>query len=94
MSTHTKEEMSTIHEAARLAGFLPVLKEYTDKMERALENRTFLALNQRTLTPEMALQAWMEKHAYRQLVSRVEQGIAMGTSMTQRKPISFSPLPI
>lgn len=90
----TMGEMIQIKEAAKLSGFLPDLQTYVDKMERALDNRIFTALDDKTLTPEQALYAWMEKKTYRQLLKRVEQQVKIGVTVGERRSVELQPLPI
>mgnify|MGYP001613944545 CR=1 FL=1 len=87
-------ELVQIKEAAKLVGFLPDLQAYVDKMERALDNRIFTALDDKTLTPEQALYAWMEKKTYRQLLKRVEQQVKIGVTVGERRSMELQPLPI
>lgn len=76
--TVAPEEMAKISEGARLAGFLPYIEQEVAKMERMVENKAYLHIMKGTLTPEMALNYWLEKKAYHSLLTRFEQKVKIG----------------
>ena len=77
------EDLSAIREGAALSGVLPYLEEALNSMEDQLEGRVFASLNEGTLTPELALYAWMEKQSYRRLMRRFNQKVQIGLSVSQ-----------
>lgn len=89
------KDLQKISEGARLQGFEPYLKDYVEKMERTLVNKVFRALEEKTLTPEVALYAWMELLSYRRLLRKFQQqvqiGIAVGEDANASGEMKFSP---
>jgi hypothetical protein len=84
MTKLAMEDFGRITEGAKLAGFLPYLEEEIYKMEQLLEDQVFKKLAAKALTPEMALEAWIEKVAYRRLLKRFNQTVRMGTSIAEQ----------
>lgn len=69
---------------AALAQFRPYLEDYVSKMETSLEVKVFKALEDKTLTPELALYAWMEKLSYRRLLRKYNSDVNIGQSAAKR----------
>lgn len=65
------------------AELLPLVEEVVAGMERSLENRIFQGLAAGTLTPEVALYAWIEKSTYKTLLKRLTTHILVGQSAAQ-----------
>lgn len=61
-----------------MAGFLPHLSTMVEKLERSVENRVKTALDAGTLTADYALNAWIEKLAYRRLLNRTQLQVQFG----------------
>lgn len=66
------EQMASFQDGARLAGVMPYLEAELESMERVVENRVYSALDAKTLTPEAALLAWIEKSSIRRLRTRMK----------------------
>lgn len=75
------EDLSAIRQGAELANMLPVIEAETARQEKALENRVLMELSKGTLTPEAALQAWMEKAAIRRLLSSFQSKVRIGQTI-------------
>ena len=70
--------LASIRNVSFLKEILPMLQAQVDEMVRALENRVFTDLNRGELTPEKALEAWIEKLSYRKLIGKLEQKLKIG----------------
>jgi len=66
-------ELEQAKSLAILDNIRPYLEADIKKLIEALENRTYMELEQGKLTPERALNAWIEKNTYRKLLSRYSQ---------------------
>ena len=75
------EEFANIKQGVVLEGFMPYLEMEVEKMVKGLENKTFSAINAGTLTPEVALSAWMERYALKRLLTSFEQRINVGQTV-------------
>lgn len=78
------EELDQLGSMAELQGFLPYLQDAIDKMERTLENKVFMLLDQGKLTEQLALYAWQEKLILRRIVSRFNTKIRVGSTIAER----------
>lgn len=56
------------------------LTEDVNKMIRQVEARVFTAISKGELTPDGAVQAWHEIHAYHRLLQKFDQRIKIGVS--------------
>jgi hypothetical protein len=83
------DELASIREGVKLDALMPYVADEVSKMERALENRVQSELQAGTLTPEKALQAWIEKLSYRKLLSKFTQKVSIGQSMGQKHQSSL-----
>lgn len=77
-------DFSEVRDGARLAGFMPYLDAELTSMTDQLVMKTLMALNSGTLTPDLALHAWMELNAYTRLLKRFQQKVQVGLSVGQR----------
>lgn len=78
------DELTTVAEQARLATMLPYLREETERALATLVNKTLKALDANTLTPELALYAWMEYRAQYMLLRKVETRVDIGRTTAER----------
>lgn len=78
------DDIQKFSEGAKLAGFLPYLESYTDKMEKALRVKVFAALDKKELTPDVALYAWMELQTIYRLKSHFNQHVRIGQAAGER----------
>lgn len=76
-------EMSKVRDGARFAGFLPYLAAEVDKMVGTLESRMLDHIRDGSLTPDLAIQGWMELNAYRRLMKRFDQKVKIGQTAGQ-----------
>lgn len=70
--------LGDVRNVAFLREVMPVLDAKVEEMVKALENRVYMDLQQGILTPERALEAWIEKLSYRKLISKLDQSLKMG----------------
>jgi hypothetical protein len=77
-------DASSIRDQAYIAEMLPFIQAETDKAIAALETRVFQQLRENTLTPDMALTAWMQKAAHLDVVRRLNTRVRVGTSIAER----------
>ena len=93
----TPKDLGIIREGAHLQSVLPYIQATIAKLEAMLDTRMYALLVANQLTPEVALQAWMQKHAYHQILRRFEQAVNIGVSVGERNVQELSgdpPLPI
>lgn len=75
------EQLGQAVDGAKLQALLPYLEYEIGKLEAALDSRTAQLISQNKLTPEVSQQVLYEKHAYRRILSRFRQHIALGNSI-------------
>lgn len=68
--------------AAALANMLPYLEDQIAQMARILDNRMLSVIAAGEMTPEIALEGWMERAAYMKILKRFQTDIRMGTDPT------------
>jgi len=78
------KEVAAVRDVARLGTALPYMTDQLDRMERGLDTKTLVALAHGELSPEKALEAWIEKS----IISRMRKGlttaIRVGTTIGER----------
>lgn len=74
------DQLGAVQDAVRLMGFLPYLQKEVDGMAKAVENRVFTSITQGTFSPDQAYQAWLEVHAMKRMVKRLETQVKVGQS--------------
>jgi hypothetical protein len=67
---------------AAMSGMLPYLEDNLAALARALDNRMMSAINAGTMTPELALEGWMERAAYAKLLKHFQSVVRMGENPT------------
>ena len=78
------EDIGKAQAGARIAGMLPYLAKELGGMEAAVVARVFQDLETGVLTPEKAIQAWIEVRQLRKLLKRLETHIKIGQTAGQR----------
>ena len=74
-----KDNLATLDIGQQASAELPLTEELLDKLDRAVATRIFATLLRgEPLDPTVAVQAWVEKFAYRQLRTRLTQRVLMG----------------
>lgn len=61
-----------------MAGVLPYIEAQIDTLARALDHRMISAAANGTMTPELALEGWMERIAYSKLLKHFQTVVRMG----------------
>lgn len=75
----TEAEMRRLsRDGAVIAGVLPYLEDVIAKMARALDNRMIAAIAGGTMTPELALEGWMERAAYSKILKHFQTIVLIG----------------
>ena len=64
-----------------LTELMPFLEVEIAGLVKALENKTFSALNKGELTPQDALNAWAEKNSYVKLLTKFKQRVNIGQDL-------------
>lgn len=75
-----ESEIEIWSEGARLSGFAPYLESYIAKAKDRIEAKALKLLEAGTLTPELALYAWMEVSIYRKVLMQFQQRVRLGIS--------------
>ena len=76
-------DQSVIAQGARFINILPEIEDFLSKIEEAQERKVFAALDKGELTPQAALNAWIEKRLMRQLYSRFAQRVKIAQTVGQ-----------
>ena len=72
------EELAQARVAGEYMQMLPALRVELEGQKRAIVNQTMMDLGQNKLTPEMALQKWIEYAALVRLLQRFESRARTG----------------
>ena len=67
---------------AAVSGVLPYVEDNIVTMARALDNRMLSAIANGRMTPEMALEGWMERAAYVKILKHFQTVVRMGEDPT------------
>ena len=65
-----------------MSGVIPYMEDNLATMARALDNRMLAAITNGTMTPEMALEGWMERAAYAKILKHFQTVVRMGEDPT------------
>lgn len=63
---------------AAMSGVLPYVEDNLATLARALDNRMLSAIVNGTMTPELALEGWMERAAYAKILKHFQTIVRMG----------------
>lgn len=63
---------------AEVGAVLPHIEQEIDRMARALDNRMMAAIAAGKLTPEMAVEGWMERAACAKLLKNFQSIVRLG----------------
>lgn len=74
------EDLGVIRVGAELQNMKPYLDNEIEGMQSAIVNSVLVAVNNGSLSPEMALSKWMEYIAYKKLSQKFSQRIEIGKS--------------
>jgi phage shock protein A len=80
----TPDGIESVRNVAFLRELMPYLEAELAKMDKALENKTFSAMNKGELTPQLALEAWIEKNSYAKLLGKLSQQVRIGQSIGEK----------
>jgi hypothetical protein len=72
------EDLSAIREGAKIQSMKPYMDNEISGLQKAVISFVLAAVNNGTLTPEMALSKWVEYVSYVKLQQKLEQRIRIG----------------
>lgn len=72
------EDLAAIRQGAKMQEMLPYVQDVVSKQERAIDNRVLMRYEAGELTPQAALEAWVEKIALRKVLRAFDFTIKMG----------------
>lgn len=75
------EDLAQIRTGAELSQMAPYVNSEVAGLQKAVVSTVLHAVNEGTLTPEMALSKWMEYIAYVKLNQKFSQRVAVGNSL-------------
>lgn len=78
------EELGQALDGAYLTNAMPYIEEQLAKMIRAVDQRAYRAIAQNELTPEMALNLWLERNAYNSLAVRLGQKVRLAQNLSEK----------
>lgn len=81
MRALTSEDLAHIRTGAELSQMAPYVNSEVAGLQKAVVSAVLHAVNEGTLTPEMALSKWMEYIAYLKLNQKFSQRVAVGNSI-------------
>lgn len=85
----TPEEMRTIADGARMAHMLPYIKESIERQLDVIQTRVYAAIANGSFTPEMAVTAWHEMAANRNMLKRYSTKVTLGINAAERHSETF-----
>lgn len=83
-SEPSPDDLASLADLAKLAGFMPYLASQIASLEKRLEARVFKAIQDGTLTPETALNLWIEKKNYHDLLKGFQTKVKLGIAASDR----------
>ena len=76
-------QMRAVSDGAAYGLVLPQIREDFAQMVRAIQNQIFTMIRTKTLTPEIAYQAWMEVYSHEKLLKNMETRVKVGASTAE-----------
>lgn len=83
------EDLANIRTGAELSQMAPYVNNEVAGLQKAVVSTVLRAVNEGTLTPEMALSKWMEYIAYLKLNQKFSQRIVVGNSLANHNQASL-----
>lgn len=84
------DEIAKVNDGARMANMLPFMKSEIEQLMGVVQTRIYIAISHGELTPEMAVTAWHEMAAYRNLLKRYQTRVSVGEGVAQKHTESFT----
>lgn len=72
MAEPTDKMLIAARQNAEYHNFLPLLRFEVEKMMKSVDNKAYTAINANKMTPDLAMNLWLEKSAYKNLLHRFE----------------------
>ena len=88
----TPDQLGQIRTGAEMANMLPYIKVEAEGRMHGVQNRVFMAIAQGKLTPELAMTAWHEMAAYRNMLKSYETHVKVGVSLAEKHSQSINNL--
>lgn len=82
-------ELQAIRYGADLTNYKPYIDNEIANMQKAVVSSVLAAVNNGSLTSEMALSKWMEYIAYQKLIQKFDQRIAVGVSVGSKRNLDI-----
>jgi hypothetical protein len=76
-------QLTDVKNIAFLTELMPFLEEDLGKQAKAVEIKIAKAIEEGSLTPEIAMSAWYEHNAYRKQIQKMRQRVLSGQSKAQ-----------
>lgn len=83
-SEPTPEQLLDLSAGAKLAALREPLTEDLQTLRNQVYNKVFTAISKGELTPDMAVQAWHEVHAYHRIQQKINQRVKVGQSISEQ----------
>lgn len=83
------EELAVMRTGAELQNLQPYMNSEIIGMQKAIVSFVLSAVNNGTLTPEIAMSKWVEYIAYQKLNQKISQRIRMGQDLGQKNAITL-----
>lgn len=83
------EELGLIRHGAEIQQMKPYMDNEIAGMQKAVVSSVLAAVNNGSLTAEIALSKWMEYIAYQKLIQRFDQRIAIGVSIGAKRNLDI-----
>ena len=80
----TAESLATAQQGAAVAACLPALEAIIAKLDRGVENRMAVAVANGQLDEKLSMQLWLEKLAYRKVLTHLQKVVQMGLSVVDK----------
>jgi hypothetical protein len=78
-------ELAEIRQAAHIAGYIPEIEVEIHSMQKTLTTKAFEMLAKGKLTPDEALNLWMEMYAYHRVGQRFREKAKLVNQYTETK---------
>ena len=84
MSDVKPEDWAAVVDGAHLSSAMPYIEVEFEQLEKALITKVLQQVSKQELSPENALQAWLELAATRRVIKRLTTAVKIGTSIGEK----------
>lgn len=85
--TKEKEILGKVRDASIIRNILPYIETEISDLTNIINHKAYFLIEQGKMTNEIALNLWLEKNAYRKLLSRIKKRITIGQTAGQTAPL-------